>query len=428
MPTYLETLKESHIYLIRKLRGPFDSMQGIRSLSGPSCTVAVMSIVAAHSCCFCRALVVDDELPYVHLRDDELLFPLDLKDVQAARSGGCMLVCKLLEFQLWSFEFDQISTDWRGKENQLQLYTKVGRNGEGRCLDAFNGIGFRKKVDMEEIGWWNTSSRVFTTVDNPAQCSVTTRLINEHPGSKENISAMRRFLQACLDRQPLHDHCTQPSDTYRPARLLFIKYRAPCGNAPKVRLCCPNGKSPYAALSYCWGGDQLYKTTRSNVDSRGSGISWGEIPQTIRDAIRVTAGVGLSYLWVDSLCIIQDDEQGKLRDIAQMPRIYGHATVTIVASRSKGALEGFLHDINPPELIAFTSEVPYRCPTGELGTVYLVEDGEGHSMPEPIDDRGWTLQGNHLSSTVVTFESRQSSIICQCSPERPPFSDGRRQE
>ncbi|TGJ79877.1 hypothetical protein E0Z10_g8886 [Xylaria hypoxylon] len=198
--------------------------------------------------------------------------------------------------------------------------------------------------------------------------------------------------------------------------------------APEVRLCYPNGEPPYAALSYCWGGDQLHKTTRSNVESRGLGISWGEIPQTIRDAIRVTTGVGLSYLWVDSFCIIQDDEQGKLGEIAQMPRIYGHATVTIVASRCKGASEGFLHDIKPAELTAFTCEVPYRCPTGELGTVYLVEDGEGHSMSEPIDDRGWTLQESYLSSRVITFESRQSSIICQCSPERPSFSDGWRQK
>ncbi|KAJ2996679.1 hypothetical protein NUW58_g900 [Xylaria curta] len=377
---------------------------------------------------FKKTLVIDDEQLQAPIHDDELLFPLDLKDVQVARSGGCMFICKLIEFPLWSFEFDQISTDWRGKENQLQLYTRVGRSGESRFLDTFRGIGFRNKVDLEEVSWWNTSFRVFTTADNPAQSYVTTRPINEHPGSEENIGGMRRFLQACLNGQPPHTHCTEPSDVYTPTRLLFIECRAPGGEAPKVRLCYPNGKSPYAALSYCWGGDQLHKTTRTNVNSRSSGISWDEIPQTIKDAIRVAIGVGLSYLWVDSFCIIQDDEQGKLREIAQMPRIYRHATVTIVASRSKGASEGFLHDINPAELTAFTCEVPYRCPTGDLGTVYLVEDGKGRSMSEPIDDRGWTLQESYLSGRLMTFESRQSSIICQCSPERPSFSDGWRQK
>ncbi|KAI0414525.1 heterokaryon incompatibility protein-domain-containing protein [Xylaria grammica] len=424
-----ETFEESRICVFRKLQSQFDSLEGIRCLLGPLCTVPVMSIVAAHSCCFCRTLVIDiNEQPQIPLRDDELLFPLDLKDVQAARSGGCMFICKLIESQLWSFEFDQISTDWFGKEDQLQLYARVGRSGDGRCLEAFRGIGFRNKADLKEISWWNTSFRVFTTADNPAQGSVTTRPINEHPGSEENIGGMRRFLQACLERQIPHAHCTQPSDSYRPTRLLFIKCRASGDKAPEVSLCYPNGKTPYAALSYCWGGDQLHKTTRANAESRGSGISWGEIPQTIRDAIRVTTGVGLSYLWVDSFCIIQDDEQGKLGEIAQMPRIYGHATVTIVASRCKGASEGFLHDIDPAELTAFTCEVPYRCPTGELGTVYLVEDGERHSMSEPIDDRGWTLQESYLSSRLITFESRQSSIVCQCSSERPSFSDGWRQK
>ncbi|KAI0965892.1 heterokaryon incompatibility protein-domain-containing protein [Xylaria arbuscula] len=383
-----------------------------------------MSIVAAHSCCFCTTLVIDDEQRQIPLGDDELLFPLDLKDVQVARSSGCMLICKLIEHQLWSFEFDQISRDWCGKEDQLQLYARVRRSSEGRCLDAFRGIGFRNKFDLEELSWWDTSFHVFTTVDNPAQGSVTTRPINQHPGSEENIGELRRFLQACLDRQPPHAHCTQPSNSYRPTRLLFIEFHDSDGKTPEVRLSYPDGKPHYAALSYCWYGDQVHKTTRSNVESRGLGISWGEIPQTIRDAIRVMVGVGLSYLWVDSFCIIQDDEQGKLGEIAQMPRIYGHATVTIVASRCKGASEGFLQDISPAELTAFTCEIPYRCPTGELGTVYLVEDGEGQSKAEPIDDRGWTLQESFLSSRVITFESRQSSIVCQCSPQRPSFSDG----
>ena len=69
-----------------------------------------------------------------------------------------------------------------------------------------------------------------------------------------------------------------------------------------------------------------------------------DLPATMRDAVIVTEKLGIMNLWIDALCIVQDDTIDKAREIAQMPLIYSQAIVTIAASRASGVEKGFLHD------------------------------------------------------------------------------------
>jgi hypothetical protein len=72
-------------------------------------------------------------------------------------------------------------------------------------------------------------------------------------------------------------------------------------------------------------------------------IDFHILPNTIKDAITVTANIGLQYLWIDVLCIAQDNIEFKDSEIPKMANIYSTATVTILASRANGVHEGFLH-------------------------------------------------------------------------------------
>jgi hypothetical protein len=101
----------------------------------------------------------------------------------------------------------------------------------------------------------------------------------------------------------------------------------------------------YVALSYVWGEDRMKRarppgwemprTLRVNVRTDKYGVETimlpGELLCTIRDAIEVTRSIGYRYLWVDSLCIIQDDKQEKDFQISMMDEIYNNATLTIAA-------------------------------------------------------------------------------------------------
>lgn len=90
----------------------------------------------------------------------------------------------------------------------------------------------------------------------------------------------------------------------------------------------------YVALSYCWGKVQMLTLSKENQEalrSPSSLISSSHVPQTIRDAIVLVRKVGLRYLWVDSLCVIQDDPQDMANQLQQMGEVYTHSYFTIFA-------------------------------------------------------------------------------------------------
>jgi hypothetical protein len=65
-------------------------------------------------------------------------------------------------------------------------------------------------------------------------------------------------------------------------------------------------RAQYAVLSHCWGGYQPLKTEESTLKERMKAIEFKELPRTFRDAIKITRSLLIDYLWIDSLCIIQD--------------------------------------------------------------------------------------------------------------------------
>lgn len=174
---------------------------------------------------------------------------------------------------------------------------------------------------------------------------------------------------------------------------------------------------PYLALSYCWGGDQPHKTTHERMISEDFNLDWRKLPPSIQDAVKVTIGLGYRFLWVDSLCIVQDHEAEKARQIALMPQIYSNAAITIMASRSEGAARGFLHERTGRDA-RLAVRLPLRCP-GQLaplsgqrnGFVYALHF-ENDPPPEPIDYRGWALQERYLSPRILDFGSEQVTWSC----------------
>lgn len=102
----------------------------------------------------------------------------------------------------------------------------------------------------------------------------------------------------------------------------------------------------YAALSYVWGRQEFFATRMSNVRSleeRGALRNpeyLDKIPPTIKDAFHVTREIGMRYLWVDNLCIVQDDMEKKTATIKTMDLIYAAADLVIVAAGSETAFSG----------------------------------------------------------------------------------------
>jgi len=98
----------------------------------------------------------------------------------------------------------------------------------------------------------------------------------------------------------------------------------------------------YTALSYCWGTQQTIVLSQELLDAGPVVYDLGKLPKTIQEAVIVTRRLGLSYLWVDSLCIVQIGDNG--RDFQEqssvMHKVYGNALLTIAATASYNVRAG----------------------------------------------------------------------------------------
>lgn len=204
--------------------------------------------------------------------------------------------------------------------------------------------------------------------------------------------------------------------TFAQKRLLKVRKSSTRRFRVSLQPISSSGKEDYVALSYCWGGDQPNKTTLATLQSHAQDMQWESLPRSIQDAVRVTLGLGFKWLWVDSLCIVQDDVEEMAQQIALMPRIYSEATLTIVASKAARATDGFLDDIDPLSGagVAFKLSFSLAHPHLARGTVYALNLPLGGvcETPDPTDNRGWTFQERFLSSRLLEFRARQVRLIC----------------
>lgn len=169
----------------------------------------------------------------------------------------------------------------------------------------------------------------------------------------------------------------------------------------RLRLVDTNGKTfEYSALSYCWGGDQNYMTKQARLTKYYETLEIPQEAKTIHDAVMVTRQLGLRYLWIDALCIVQDNQDDINKELARMPDIYKGSNVTIVAASARASSTGFLETRNPK--VERMVRLPYRCPNGELGTAFLYRLTP-HQKSPPIDGRAWTLQESLLAPRIIEF-------------------------
>jgi hypothetical protein len=166
------------------------------------------------------------------------------------------------------------------------------------------------------------------------------------------------------------------------------------------------------ALSYCWGSTNPAVTTRHNLKERVKEIQFSGLPRTIHDAITVTRRLGIRFLWVDALCIVQDSINGEgwVHESSRMADIYGNAYLTIVAETARNCAQGFL--ARRPSATAAPHDMPYYLPNGtRCGSVKvcLVEE---KLEPEYVACRAWTFQERKLARRILSFNRRWTTFAC----------------
>lgn len=176
----------------------------------------------------------------------------------------------------------------------------------------------------------------------------------------------------------------------------------------------------FAALSYCWGGkgNQL-QTTTGTIAAHKAGIDDGEFPQVIRDAIQVCRALDIGYLWVDALCIIQDDSTDWQQESSSMGLIYNNAVVTLVASSSDSCEETFLCRHYKKVTVPFVSRLnqtvagQYDLLASGYGTYgSLLTWSEADQNRRSWETRGWTFQEDVMSTRKLLFGDSMIHFMC----------------
>jgi hypothetical protein len=231
----------------------------------------------------------------------------------------------------------------------------------------------------------------------------------------------RRWLQKCV---VTHNCGIGGPPRSMPSLALDVSDK----NRVKLVLVPTNMRERYVTLSYCWGTDvQTTMLTRSNEHDLLSGISPQHLDPTIRDSITVAREMGFRLLWIDALCIFQDDEEWKRRELSMMGNIYLNATFTIVVSAANNVKEGFLHR-RTSSLEQFGPADGYPQPVFKFRVEGNSGDDEerfGILIPylldeiEPWYNRAWTLQEMLFSGRRLQFRGHQTTWLCHCTKGSP---------
>jgi hypothetical protein len=156
--------------------------------------------------------------------------------------------------------------------------------------------------------------------------------------NEARILKMKEWFHKCNSEHP---DC-KPKAYKLPRRLVNI------GSSTEPRLSLVSTERldfetiQYATLSYCWGSSDIPgKTTRSNEAAYLEAISIKDLPTTFRDALMISRSLNIPYLWVDALCIVQDDIDNWRAEVTNMSDIYFGSTLTIAASDATDSTGGF---------------------------------------------------------------------------------------
>ncbi|PVH81422.1 hypothetical protein DL98DRAFT_349267, partial [Cadophora sp. DSE1049] len=128
-----------------------------------------------------------------------------------------------------------------------------------------------------------------------------------------------------------HEKCKLESNTWLPSRLLDVGPRDGSQLPRLIETKESNDLGPYAALSHMWGSLIPLRTIQGNYQELKSGIPMWKLSKNFAQAVVTTRQLKLRYLWIDSLCIIQDLASDWNKEAATMHKVYSHAEVTIVA-------------------------------------------------------------------------------------------------
>ena len=304
----------------------------------------------------------------------------------------CSLVFQLLPETAFAKEHQYLYNDKDVYCNVRPLAVRVRNEVFTTFLVSYNFreyVSHRQKVFSNYRGWIGLDSEARHRLNTPG---ITPMRLQD----TIDVSLVRKWLTRCRKYHPLCDD-SQPA-LRQPLSTMMIDLRRFC-------LVKADTNCTYIALSYVWGQVQSLQATKANINELATpGILqephiWSQIPAVIQDCITLAEALWVPFLWVDCLCIVQDDYMMKHDQIASMNDIYSQSLLTVIPYAGKNANARIPGVLKNTRGVQAPSQQPTDVQHGRKTDMVVVSLPEWPSLAYDAvhESRAWTLQEKVLS-------------------------------
>ncbi|KAF5711582.1 hypothetical protein FGLOB1_4941 [Fusarium globosum] len=265
----------------------------------------------------------------------------------------------------------------------------------------------------------------------PLQETDTSHVIKTIPGkhastmNDQNLQLALKWIEGCNRSHPICKEFQPQQPNWRPMRLIHIGSKV-----QQPRLVIPSKTVPYIALSYCWGTDNTVTLTEATLIPYQSEIPLASLPNTIRDAITTTRDLGYEYLWVDSLCIIQDSKPDWIKESSQMGSIYGSAALTLAAAGASSVQDPLFCRRDPRAVRPCVANIIQSSVHHRVSYPWAIYPHQPERLlfntinESPLSRRAWALQELLVSPRTLVFGSKQMVWSCATTEASETFPIG----
>ncbi|KAK4542457.1 hypothetical protein LTR36_006709 [Oleoguttula mirabilis] len=371
------------------------------------------------------------ELAEIPLNDVLKCRRKDEKGQLMSQCRYCKYLCDVLDamFPHWVPDWEQ---GYDTTPRKLILMIRQGHPLVVCCINfEYDASWAHSRVDIELYHEYGTN---FESADGVP--TIGPSLPRFSGGSTDEA---RAFFEKCFSRcMAEHELCRADhlGPHSQPTRLVYI------GDGD-LKLCDGFGANrvEYAALSHCWGGSTIVVLTENELPKMKDHILMDSLPATFKDAISVARSLDISYIWIDSSCIVQDSEADWQKESAMMGEVYRNAVIVIVAASSPNSHIGFLGDRGSEWA---SRAVPFRRTDGTVMPIvarrrHMLAVGLDQGLKEPpltrswatlrrigpLYTRAWAFQEMFLATRSLHFTPGGLVFECkthrQCEGALPPF-------
>lgn len=312
------------------------------------------------------------------------------------------------------------------------------------CVPSVESLGDDELVRIEfnsrgtrslEVWVFSCSKTVSFFIPDGKASLMTAQLLPDCPrgydipgatSSTESLAWISSQLQRC---EKSHRRCSWKSSSGSALPMRVLDVGRHVGDI--VRLYeTERETAQYACLSYCWGRSPFLRTVAANLKDHLEQISLDQLPLAQRETIAIVRQLGIRYLWIDSLCIIQDSKDDWRREAADMASIYQRSCLVISASKSSAACDGLFSTVPPDcfdshKLVVDVGDgQQYSEVSARLRFTHIsrpIPAAKENLSPLPVFTRGWTFQERFLAPRILHFNAEElaweclEESACQCS-------------